>query len=187
MAIVGPTGSGKSTLVYLIAGLRKPDAGVIRLDDKPTDDWPPALLRASVLLIPQEGHVIKGSLADNLRMVPGRHSDQELIAAIDRAGLDRWVATLPGGLETTIDSQGSNLSAGERQLIALTRAALADPALLILDEATADIDPVTERHVTAALDAVSRGRTVITVAHRAATVASADRIFEIPVSTRPED
>jgi ABC-type multidrug transport system fused ATPase/permease subunit len=159
VAIVGPSGAGKSTLAKLVAGLLEPQVGCLSVDGRPVTASPGG--RRPVVLIPQEGHVSAGTLADNLRLVPGDHSDKDLARAIEVAGLDGWVASLPGGLDAELADRGANLSAGERQLVALPRAALADPEVLVLDEATADIDPVTEATVTAALARLGKGRTPV--------------------------
>lgn len=175
VALVGTTGSGKSTLAKVIAGLYPPDAGHVRVGGRAVDAWPVDELRAAVVLVPQEVHVIGGTVADNLRLAPGHHDDASLRRGLERAGLGAWLETLPAGLATEVGDRGANLSAGERQVLAVARAVIADPAVLILDEATADVDPATERLLEAALTTSAAGRTTIVVAHRPATAARADR------------
>lgn len=175
LVLVGATGSGKSTIVKLASGLLSPRSGKVLIGNLTVSDWPHHDLRDAVVVIPQEPFTIAGSLADNLRLVPGTHSDDDLHRAASAAGLADWINALPDGLATRIADHGTNLSSGERQLIALIRAALAAPAVLILDETTAHIDPATEARIAHALDNVGAGRTLIVVAHRPDTAARAQR------------
>ena len=176
VALVGATGAGKSTLAKVAAGLLAPDAGEVVIGGRPVADWDPLALRRAVVLLPQEGHIFEGTLADNLRLVPGEHTDAELQTALERVGLGPWLHRLDGGLAARLADRGANLSAGERQLVSIGRAALAAPAVLLLDEATADIDPATEELVVAALERLTAGRTVLVIAHRPATAARCDRV-----------
>jgi ATP-binding cassette, subfamily B, bacterial len=181
LALVGPTGAGKSTLAKLMARLYDPSAvdgvagsvsfgGVdLRLSSM-TD------LRRRIIVVPQEGFCFGGTIRENIRIARPEATDTEVEQALESIGaLDRFVE-FSEGLETEVRERGSRLSAGERQLIALARAALVDPAVLVLDEATSNLDPGTEAVVEHALETLMTGRTVIVVAHRLTTVRRADRI-----------
>jgi ATP-binding cassette, subfamily B, bacterial len=175
LALVGPTGAGKSTLAKLIARLYDPGrGGPVRRYRSATATL--ASLRERVVVVPQEGFLFDGTIADNLRLARPEATDDELrqaLRALD--ALDRFEA-FPDGLATEVRERGSRLSAGERQLVSLARAALVDPAVLVLDEATSSLDPGTEALVEHALDRLMQGRTTIVVAHRLSTVQRADRV-----------
>ncbi len=176
LALVGATGSGKSTLAKLMARLYDPDQGQVRFGGIDLRSASLASLRNRVVVVPQEGFLFDGTIADNLRLARIAATDDDLrdaLRAID--ALDRFEA-FPEGLDTEVRERGSRLSAGERQLVALARAALVDPAVLVLDEATSSLDPGTEAMVEHALEALMRGRTTIVVAHRLTTVQRADRV-----------
>lgn len=176
LALVGPTGAGKSTLAKLMARLYDPDHGAVRLAGVDLRDASLASLRERIVVVPQEGFLFDGTIADNLRLARPGADDEELreaLRALD--ALDRFDA-FPDGLATEVRERGSRLSAGERQLVSLARAALVDPAVLVLDEATSSLDPGTEALVEHALDRLMRGRTTVVVAHRLSTVQRADRV-----------
>ena len=176
IALVGPTGAGKSTLAKLVARLYDPDQGTVRFGDVDLRAATLASLRDRIVVVPQEGFLFDGTVADNLRLARIGASDDELreaLLAID--ALERF-EQFPEGLATEVRERGSRLSAGERQLVSLARAALVDPAVLVLDEATSSLDPGTEALVEHALERLMRGRTTIVVAHRLSTVRRADRV-----------
>jgi ATP-binding cassette, subfamily B, bacterial len=179
LALVGPTGAGKSTLAKLIARLYDPSHGRIRLGGVDLRDASARSLRERIVVVPQEGFLFNASILDNVRIGRADASDAEVEAALDRIGaLDRF-AGLELGLDTIVNERGSRLSAGEKQLVSLARAALRDPAVLVLDEATSNLDPGTESLVEEAMSKLMAGRTVVVIAHRMATAAHADRIAVI--------
>jgi len=176
LALVGPTGAGKSTLAKLMARLYDPTAGTVRFGGVDLRDATIASLRERIVVVPQEGFLFSGSIADNVRIARSGATDDEVRAALASVGaLERFEA-LPAGLATAVRERGSRLSAGERQLVSLARAALVDPAVLVLDEATSSLDPGTEATVEQAVQHLMQGRTVIIVAHRLSTSERADRV-----------
>jgi ATP-binding cassette, subfamily B, bacterial len=176
LALVGATGAGKSTLAKLLVRAYDPNEGRVRfggvdLREAPLDD-----LRRRLVFVPQEGHLFSGTIAENISLAQPSASESEVRAALRAIGaLERFEA-LPDGLATDVRSRGVRLSSGERQLVSLARVAIADPAVIVLDEATSSLDPQTEAAVEQALAVVSRGRTVITIAHRLSTAERADRV-----------
>jgi ATP-binding cassette subfamily B protein len=176
IALVGPTGAGKSTLAKLIARFYDPVAGTVRVGGVDLRDAEFVSLRRRVIVVPQEGFLFAGTLRDNVRVGRPEATDAEVEQALRVLGLLDRFAAFPEGLETEVRERGSRLSAGERQLVSLARAALADPSVLILDEATSNLDPGTEHAVEAALEHLMHGRTVVVVAHRLSTAARADRV-----------
>lgn len=176
VAVVGETGSGKTTFAKLLCRLADPTAGHIALSDVRLDQVSPESRLASVRMVPQDGFLFDTTLRENLRLGRLGASDTDIEAAVASLELESWVSGLPDGLDTEVGARGDYLSVGERQLVALIRAALADPGLLILDEATSSVDPETDRALTETIARLSSGRTVVSIAHRLATAEAADLI-----------
>ncbi len=176
VALVGPTGAGKSTLAKLMARFYDPRAGAVRFGGVDLRDATLRSLRTRIVVVPQEGFLFAGTIRENVRVGRDDASDAEVEAAVAALGLTEVFARFPQGLDTEVRERWSRLSAGEKQLVSLARAALADPAVLVLDEATSNLDPGTEHAVERALDHLTEGRTVVVVAHRLSTAARCDRI-----------
>jgi ATP-binding cassette subfamily B protein len=176
LALVGPTGAGKSTFAKLLTRKYDPLAGAVAFGEIDLRHAALTSLRERIVFVPQEGHLFSGTIADNVRLARPEASDEEVENALARLGALERFRALPEGLATDVRTRGVRLSAGERQLVALARVLLADPSVLVLDEATSSVDPGTERTVEQALARVSEGRTVITIAHRLSTAARADRV-----------
>ncbi|UED83308.1 ABC transporter ATP-binding protein [Streptomyces profundus] len=175
LAVVGPSGAGKSTLARLLAGIETPDAGTVTVGGVPPSAVRPERLRRHIVLVTQEHHVFLGTVADNLRIAAPTADAARLAEALDLVGADWW-AGLPRGLDTELGPGGHRPDAAQAQQLALARVVLADPHTVILDEATASLDPGGARRAERALAAVLRGRTVIAIAHRLHTARDADRI-----------
>ena len=176
LAVVGPTGAGKSTVAKLVARLYDPVSGAVRIGGVDLRDVALAELRRHVCVVPQEGFLFAGSIRENVRVGRDDATDAEVDAALEAVGALERFASLPEGLDTPVRERGSRLSAGEKQLVSLARAALADPEVLVLDEATSSLDPGTERLVEHALEVLMEGRTVVVIAHRLTTAERADRV-----------
>lgn len=175
LAIVGPSGAGKSTLGRLLAGIEHPDTGSVTVGGVPVSDLPPDQLRRHIVLVTQEHHVFHAPVRDNLLISKPDAPDAELRAALRGVGAT-WADELPDGLDTEVGPQGHRLDSAQAQQLALARVVLADPHTVILDEATALLDPTTARDTERALAAVLEGRTVLAIAHRLHTAHDADRV-----------
>ncbi|MET9659315.1 ABC transporter ATP-binding protein [Streptomyces sp. NPDC006510] len=175
LVIVGPSGAGKTTLGRLLAGMDTPHTGSVTVGQVPVADLDPDQLRRHVVLVTQEHHVFLGTVRDNLQIASAGATDTELRAALAAVGAD-WADELPDGLDTDLGHGGHRPDGAQAQQLALARVVLADPHTLILDEATALLDPRTARHTERALAAVLEGRTVVAIAHRLQTAHDADRV-----------
>jgi ABC-type multidrug transport system fused ATPase/permease subunit len=179
VAVVGETGSGKSTVAKLLTRLMDPLEGAVLLDGVDVRRISQDSLRRSVVLVPQEGFLFDDTIAANVRYGKLDATGDEIRASAAELGLGDWLAALPAGLETLVGQRGESLSAGERQLVALLRAHLADPDLLVLDEATSAVDPQLEMSIGRALERLMSGRTSVTIAHRLSTAEAADEVIVI--------
>ena len=177
IALVGATGAGKSTLAKLAARFYDPTAGAVRLDGVDLREIADVDLRRALVMITQEAFLFSGSVADNVAMGRPSASRAEVVAATAAVGAREFVEALPDGFDTDVRKRGGRLSAGQRQLVSLARVVLADPAVVLLDEATSSLDVPSERAVQAALETVLAGRTALLIAHRLSTVLIADRIL----------
>ncbi|MGH3353296.1 MAG: ABC transporter ATP-binding protein, partial [Nocardioides sp.] len=179
VAVVGETGSGKSTIAKLLTRVMDVTHGQVRLDGVDVREIGNASLRTSVVLVPQEGFLFDSTLAENVRYGRLSATDDEIEDAARVLGLGDWLAGLPAGVRTRVGQRGESLSAGERQLVALLRAQLADPDLLVLDEATSAVDPRLEMRINRALERLMSGRTSVTIAHRLSTAEAADEVIVV--------
>ncbi|MEE9532856.1 MAG: ABC transporter ATP-binding protein [Acidimicrobiia bacterium] len=179
VAVVGETGAGKTTIAKLLLRFYDPTEGSVTLDGHDLRDLTFASRAKTINLIPQEGFLFNGTLRDNLRYAKPDADDRQIRAVSIEMQIDDWIESLPDGLETQVQERGARFSAGERQLVALARAFLADPAVIVLDEATSNLDPETEAKVEGALSAVFESRTAVVIAHRLDTAQRADRVVMI--------
>jgi ATP-binding cassette subfamily B protein len=178
LAVVGPTGAGKSTLIGLLLGHYLPQSGQILIDGVPLESWDKLALRSQAALVMQDVFLFSGTVRDNVTLFEPM-DDERIWSAAEAMGLADFLRTLPGGLDFQVQERGSTLSTGQRQLLSFLRAFLLDPPVLVLDEATSNIDSETERWVQKATETLTKGRTSIVVAHRLATISHADRIAVI--------
>ncbi|HET7429292.1 MAG TPA: ABC transporter ATP-binding protein [Gaiellales bacterium] len=179
LALVGQSGGGKSTLAKLIARFYDPSSGAVRVDDIDLRDVQLGSYRRQLGVVLQDPFLFSGTIADNIRFARPDATDEQVRDTAAAVGVDRIAARLHGGLDHQVHEGGAGLSAGERQLISIARALLADPRILILDEATSNIDRPTEIQIERALDRLLRGRTSVIIAHRLATVRRADEILVV--------
>src|SRR5215218_9679077 len=179
VAVVGETGSGKTTLAKLLTRLMDPTSGSVRLDGIDLREVPFRSLRERVVLVPQEGFLFDSTLRANALYGKLDATDEDILRGVDQLGLRDWLDTLPRGLDTRVGQRGESMSAGERQLVALVRAHLADPDLLVLDEATSAVDPALEMRIARALERLTKGRTSVTIAHRLSTAENADEVVVV--------
>jgi ATP-binding cassette subfamily B protein len=177
VALVGPSGSGKTTTIALLYRFYEPALGEILIDGQPIKDMDLTTLRRNLALVPQEILLFGGSIRENIAYGKPGASHAEVIAAAQQANAHQFIETLPEGYDTLVGERGTQLSGGQRQRIAIARAILADPAILILDEATSSLDAESERLVQGAVDKLMENRTSIIVAHRLSTVRRCDQIL----------
>lgn len=179
VAVVGETGSGKTTFAKLLTRLMDPTTGEVLLSGVPLRQVRFDSLRSRVVMVPQDGFLFDATVGENVRFARPELTDAQLTAAFAELGLADWLEGLPAGLDTPVGERGEALSVGERQLVALARAYVADPDLLVLDEATSAVDPATEVRLQRTLDAVTRGRTTLAIAHRLSTAQAADEVIVV--------
>ncbi|SCG47878.1 ABC-type multidrug transport system, ATPase and permease component [Micromonospora humi] len=179
VAVVGETGSGKTTFAKLLTRLMDPAEGQVLLSGVDLRQVRFDSLRTRVVMVPQDGFLFDATVGENVRFARPDLSDARLTAAFTELGLADWLDGLPAGLDTPVGERGEALSVGERQLVALARAYVADPDLLVLDEATSAVDPATEVRLQRTLDAVTRGRTTLAIAHRLSTAQAADEVIVV--------
>ena len=179
VAFVGPTGAGKSTLAKLVTRFYDPTGGRVLIDGHDLRDVTMFSLRQPARRGPQEPFLFAGTIGDNIAFARPGATDDEIHEAVDRVGLTEVVERMPDGLDTVVHERGQTLSSGERQLIALARAFLAQPRVLVLDEATSNLDLQSETKIEAALDVLLENRTAILIAHRLSTAMRADRIVVV--------
>ncbi len=177
VAVVGETGSGKTTFGKLLVRLLEPQEGTVEIGGVDLRRTANQDLRRRVAFVPQEGFLFNGSIADNVRFGKPGATDREVEAAFLELELDGWLESLPAGIDSQVGPRGSNLSSGERQLVAVVRAWISTPDLLVLDEATSAVDPALDVQLRRAIERLTTGRTSVTIAHRLATAEASDDIL----------
>src|SRR5690625_4700096 len=179
VAIVGEAGSGKTPQARFLTRFMDPATGTITLQGVDLRDIALPDLREQVVIVPQEGFLFEGSIADNVAYGRTASDTSQVAAAMSDLGLQEWLAALPAGIHTQVGQRGESLSAGERQLVAIARAYLADADVLVLDEATSAVDPATEARINRALASLTAGRTSVAIAHRLSTAEAADLVVVV--------
>ncbi|TWJ54193.1 putative ABC transporter ATP-binding protein [Bacillus paralicheniformis] len=187
LALVGHTGSGKTTIANLISRFYDATGGTVKVDGIPITDISLSDLRSQISIVLQDTFIFSGTIMENIRFGRPNAADEEVIEAAKAVGADSFISALPNGYATEVEERGNVLSAGERQLISFARALLADPRILILDEATASIDTETEVKIQAALKTLLHGRTAIMIAHRLSTIRDADKILVLDHGRKIEE
>jgi ATP-binding cassette subfamily B protein len=177
VAIVGPTGAGKTTLVNLIMRFYELDGGSITLDGRDISMIPRAELRSGIGMVLQDTWLFGGTIRDNIAYGNSDATEEDILEAARATYVERFVHSLPDGYDTVINDEGDNISAGQKQLLTIARAFLADPAILILDEATSSVDTRTEVQIQEAMNALRQNRTSFVIAHRLSTIRGADVIL----------
>jgi ATP-binding cassette subfamily B protein len=179
VAIVGETGSGKSTIAKLIMRFYDPGSGVVAIDGIDLRDITERSRTDALALIPQDGFLFAGTLRQNIAYADPEATDEAVWNVLRAMGIDDWVRALPEGLDTEVRERGGRFSAGEKQLVALARAFLSEPAIIVLDEATSNLDPETEIQVEGALRVLLADRTSVVIAHRLRSAERADRVIMV--------
>ena len=179
IALIGPTGAGKTTIINLLTRFYEIDSGIIRIDGRDIREFPLATLRSLLGIVLQDTYLFNGTVGDNIRYGKLNATNEEVVSAAKLANADMFIHRLPHGYETVLSERGGNLSQGQRQMIAIARAILADPKILILDEATSNVDTRTEKHIQEAMRRLMSGRTSFVIAHRLSTIREADQILAI--------
>ncbi|MEV5447284.1 ABC transporter ATP-binding protein [Streptomyces sp. NPDC052644] len=179
VALVGRSGGGKSTILRMLFRQYDPQAGTVSVGGVDVRQLDVDALRSRITLVTQDVHVIAGTLRDNLTFYDDRWSDEQLRRSVEEVGLDTWYAALPDGLDTRIGPGGAGLSAGEEQLLALARALLTDPDIVLLDEPSARLDPHAERRLRRTMERFIEGRTALVIAHRPETLTIVDDVMVV--------
>ena len=184
VALVGPSGSGKSTLVSLLLRFWDYDTGSIRLGGRELHELEQDAVRRQLAVVPQDVHLFNATIEDNLLVADAHATREDLDRACAVAQLDAFIATLPDGYDTVVGEDGLRLSGGERRRLAIARAVLKDAPVVVLDEATADLDGTTEAALWSAMDPWLQGRTVLAISHRSTIGGHVDRVVELGAATR---